>query len=920
MATRVKSKPKPKGRAKAAAKPAVKTRAKTGSNRALETYRRKRDFNKTPEPGAVVQSSAEGNSYLIQKHAARRLHYDFRLELDGVLLSWAVPNGPSLDPADKRLAVRTEDHPLEYGKFEGVIPAGEYGGGTVMLWDRGSWEPVGDPHAGIKNGDFKFILHGERLHGKWVLVRMRKRADERGDKENWLLIKERDDEAKPGHGKALTEKDLPSVVSQRSMGEIADQRQRVWSSKSGELAVNDDTPTKKGSTGKQSQDTQAKLMGKAKNAAPTMPKALAEAKRSALPDFVAPELCALVDDAPDGARWVHEIKLDGYRTQVRLEKGKARMLTRKGLDWTAKFKSIAKLIEQLPAKSALIDGEIVMLDTAGVSSFSGLQDALSNDDDSSLIYYAFDLLHLDGKNLTKLPLADRKAALAALFGGLPPDGRLRYSSHVAGRGKDVFEHACRLGLEGIVSKLGDSPYRGGRGGDWLKVKCTHRQEFVIGGWLSSSAAGRDLRSILVGYFEQGKFVYAGKIGTGFNDRSGGALATQLRKLARKDPPFVGQLPAEVRRGAQWVEPKLVVEAEFAAWTSDRILRHAAFKGVREDKDAKEITIELPGEDAADAKPAARAVRDSATASPAKGKPARPNAPPRTYGGVKLTHPDRVLWPDDGVTKQALADYYAVVAPLIMPHIENRPLSLVRCPDGIAGQCFFQRHMGQGLPDAVKPAKVRDEKQAYLTITDTAGLFSLVQFSTLEIHPWGARVDDPEHPDRIVMDFDPHESVPWKSVVAAAIDCRDRLADMGLTSFVKTTGGKGLHVVVPLDRKQDWDEVRGFAEALAKTMAKDNRLYITTMTKSARTGRIFIDYLRNARTSTAIAPYSTRSRPGAPVAAPLDWDELKTIPSGGHFTLTTLPRRLSAMKKDPWAAMFKTRQSLTQKAKKAVGLA
>jgi bifunctional non-homologous end joining protein LigD len=935
---------RPKVTVKSAVKPnpAVKARTAATAGKALETYRRKRDFNKTPEPGPVVQSSKGGNSYLIQKHAATRLHYDFRLELDGVLLSWAVPNGPSLDPHDKRLAVRTEDHPLEYGGFEGIIPKGEYGGGTVMLWDRGTWEPIGDPHEGLKNGNLKFILRGERLKGKWVLVRMKPRPGEKPGKENWLLIKEMDEVAQPGKGKALTEAALPSVVSKRSMDEIANQRKRVWSSRQGEMpagqvdAMRKAEPVRKapgatsGARPSRAKTTALKSAATPRAVAGALPESVKNAPRESLPDFVPPELCTLVSKAPEGEQWLHEIKLDGYRIQARVANGKTRMLTRKGLDWTNQFGAVARALAALPAKAALIDGEIAVLDETGVSSFNGLQQTLTDEKDEQLVYFAFDLLHLDGRNLRGLPLEERKEALKLLLSGVEGEGPIRYSDHVIGRGNEVYGQACRLALEGMVSKRRDAPYRSGRGRDWVKVKCVKRQEFVVGGWTSSTAAGRDLRSILVGYYDKGKFRYAGKIGTGFNDRTGAALADKLRKLERKSQPFEGQLPSEVRRGAHWAEPKAVVEAEFGAWTGDRILRHAAFKGVREDKDPKEITIELPvdsgpkgssgstqqGDGKTDS---ATAAKKSKNASAAKKPATGASNKPLNYAGMRITHPDKVLWPADGVTKQALADYYASVAKLMLPHIVNRPLSLVRCPDGLAGQCFFQRHVGQGLPDAVKPVKVRSEKQAYLAIEDERGLFAVVQFSALELHPWGATVDDPEHPDRIVMDFDPHESVPWKSVVNAAIECRDRLTGMGLKSFVKTTGGKGLHVVFPLERKHDWDEVRGFAEALAKTMAKDNPLYITTMTKSARTGRIFIDYLRNARTSTAIAPYSTRARPGAAVAAPLFWDELPSIPSGSFFTLANFPRRLATIKSDPWAEMFKIRQSLTQKAKTAVGM-
>ena len=844
--------------------------ATTAPKGPLEAYRRRRDFARTPEPPPEVASSAAGNGYLIQKHAARRTHFDFRLELDGVLLSWAVPNGPSLDPAERRLAVRTEDHPLEYGSFEGVIPAGQYGGGTVMLWDRGHWTPTKEPRAGLKRGQLEFELHGERLRGGWVLTRLRPKPDERGDRENWLLIKRHDGEERPGEGAALADGATTSVASGRSMAEIAQDRSRVWSSQSGELAP----------------EAAAAPDGR-------MPPAVAAARAAALPDFVEPQLATLVAAAPAGERWLHEIKYDGYRTQARIAGGACRMLSRSGLDWTAKFTPIADRLARLAVRDALVDGEVVVLEASGVSSFGALQQALSEGVAGNLTYFAFDLLHLDGRDLRRLPLADRKTALAALLAGEPDDGPVRYSQHYTDRGPDFFAQACRLALEGIVSKRADAAYRSGRGRGWVKSKCTRRQEFVVGGWLSSTAAGRDLRSLLVGYHEGGRLVYAGKVGTGFGAAEAERLLAALKRVPRKSPPFAA-VPREAARGARWVEPEVVVETEFRAWTDDRMLRHAAFKGLREDKPAREVTLDVPIEE--DPMP-------------------RPTVAAET--GIVLTHPDRVLWPEHGYTKQMLADYYAEVAPLLLPHVAGRPLSLVRCPGGIP-DCFFQRHAGQGLPDAVKAVRVRDEKEPYLAIDDVAGLIALVQVAALELHPWGARVDDVERPDRIVMDFDPDESLPWERVVAAGFACRDRLASMGLTGFVKTTGGKGLHVVVPIERRHGWPEVKAFAQALAVAMAADDATFVTTMAKSARRGRIFIDYLRNDRTATAVAPYSTRARPGAPVALPVDWDELRTLPSGGHYTLASIGRRLGRGD-DPWAAMAGLRQRITAKAKRSVGL-
>ncbi|MBM3598113.1 MAG: DNA ligase D [Alphaproteobacteria bacterium] len=852
----------------------------------LDVYRRKRDFARTPEPPPEVKSSAGGNSYVIQKHAARRLHYDFRLELDGVHLSWAVPNGPSLDPAERRLAIRTEDHPLEYGGFEGVIPAGEYGGGTVMLWDRGTWTWTKDPREWLPRGLLEFELHGERLRGGWVLTRLKPRPDEKGDKENWLLIKRRDAYARPGEGTSVIQSAVNSVATGRSMDEIASERSRVWSSKQGEIA-----PEAAG-------DAKPRPAARRKAAArPTFTESVATAPARKMPDFLPVQLATLVAVPPAGPKWLHEIKFDGYRMQALIDDRKVRMLTRTGLDWTSKFGPIAKALRELSVRSAIIDGEVVVQDQSGVSDFSALQQALSESKLDGLRYFAFDLLYLNGRDLTRLPLRERKAALAALLAANSGSALLLYSEHYLDRGREFFDQACRLALEGIVSKKAEAPYTAGRNPAWLKIKCTKRQEFVIGGWLSSTATGRDLRSLLVGYHEKGKLRYAGKVGTGFDEKSGGKLLAALKSRSRKDSPFVG-VPAEIARGIHWIEPELVAEVEFGSWTRDRILRHASFAGLREDRDAREVVLETP-------------IETTATADERTGKAA--------YAGVTLTHPDRVLWPEGGITKQALADYYASVAHLIMPHLAGRPLSLFRCPDGIGKHCFFQRHMGQGLPDAVKPVKVRNEKEPYLAIEDEAGLFSLIQFSTLEIHPWGARASDPEHPDRIVMDFDPSEELPWSTIVNAALECRERLSALGLKSFVKTTGGKGLHVVLPIAPRYEWKEVKAFAMALASSMAADSPRYVTNMAKSARKGRIFIDYLRNDRTSTAIAPYSTRARPGAPIALPVAWDELKLLPSGRHYTVATIGRRLAGLKSDPWAEMDGLKQQITAKARKAVGL-
>jgi bifunctional non-homologous end joining protein LigD len=846
---------------------------------ALARYRAKRDFAKTPEPGPEVESGAGGHRFVVQKHAARRLHYDFRLELDGVLKSWAVTRGPSLDPADRRLAVRTEDHPLAYGGFEGVIPAGQYGGGTVVLWDQGTWEPLSPPEQGLAKGHLHFRLSGARMHGEWSLVRMNKPDEKR---ENWLLIKGDDDEARPGKGASLVDKAQTSVASKRAMDRIAADRDAVWSSS---RADPPDTPK-----------SEPVRRGKA----PGSP-----------PRFVPPQLATLVDHPPAGDQWLHEIKYDGYRIACRIAGGKATMLTRGGLDWTPKFAALAERAAGLPVDTALIDGEVVVLNETGVSSFSALQQALSEGDDNALTYFAFDLLDLDGKELTARPLEERKAALRALFADVPPDGRLRYSEHYAGRGADFFRNACRMALEGTVSKRRDRPYVSGRGRDWQKSKCVLRQEFVIGGFLPSAAAGRALGSLAVGYRRDGKLVYAGRVGTGFSGAVADDLRQKLDARTVKTPPFES-VPRAAARGVRWVKPDLVCEVAFAAWTADGMIRHAAFQGLREDKEAEEVTLEQPAK-ADDT--------DKTAATPRRARP-QPKSGPVEMAGIHLTHPDKVLYPDIGLTKRDLADYYGQVAVLMLPHVANRPLSVVRCPDGQAGECFFQRHYGPGLPAAIQRAPVEGTKggETYLKIGSAAGLVGLVQIGVLEIHPWGARADAPDKPDRVIFDFDPGPEVEWQAVVAAAEECRDRLDALKLKSFVKTTGGKGLHVVVPVARRYGWPLVKGFAKALAGQMAADAPdRFTVTMAKSARTGRIFIDYLRNDLTATAVAPYSSRARPGAPVATPLHWRELPGIPGGGHFTVRTLPQRLTRGFEDPWHDMPHLNQTLSAAARAALRL-
>ncbi len=840
------------------------------AERKLTRYNQKRNFRKTAEPSGKVAHSKSGFSYLIQKHAASRLHYDFRLELDGVLKSWAVTRGPSLDPEDRRLAVEVEDHPVAYGGFEGVIPQGQYGGGTVMMWDEGTWEPLGDPVKELKKGSLHFKLHGKRLHGEWTLVRMKDRPKDKG-RHNWLLIKRTDQYAKPGEGETFLQKHATSVVTHRAMEKIARDADRTWQSKPREAAA-------------------------AKSAKAGVKK---------LPAFIEPQLATLTDALPQGEDWLHEVKFDGYRVLAYIEDGKARMLTRNGLDWTGKFGDLPAMLARLPVRNAILDGELVSLNEDHVSNFADLKNALS-DPGSPLSYYVFDLLYLDGNDLRKLPLIERKEKLQPLLEKRKLE-RIFYSEHFTGEAKFLTK-ACTMHLEGVISKRADAPYHSGRGKSWLKTKCHLRQEFVIGGFTPPSDGSNGIGSLLLGYYDDGKFVYAGRVGTGFDHATSRALRKTLNKLKRDSMPYqkysdAGRRGPGWKRGVFWVEPQLVCEVEFTEWTEDGALRHPSFQGLREDKPARTIKRDKPV-------PLSKA-KQAAAKEIAAEKPRRKKTEPASApGGVSLSHPDKILWPGDGFTKQDLADYYTAVAKWMLPHIAGRPLSLVRCPAGSGKPCFFQRHAGEGLSPHIDTLPVYKDEAPYLMVHDLAGVLAMVQMGVLEIHQWGSHAPDWDKPDLIVFDFDPAPDVPFARVKNAAREMRARLAKLKLKSFLKTTGGKGLHVVVPIRPQHDWDTIKAWARAMAELMAADApALYTTNMRKAERTGRIFIDYLRNGETATAIAPYSSRARDHAPVSVPLAWEELPRLKAGNLWTIATLPARLKKLKADPWKRFFTTKQTL-----------
>jgi bifunctional non-homologous end joining protein LigD len=856
------------------------------ASKKLTAYRAKRDFTRTAEPsGSAKVASSKGLRYVIQKHAARRLHYDLRLELDGVFKSWAVTRGPSLDPRDKRLAVEVEDHPLDYGDFEGTIPEGEYGGGTVQIWDRGFWTPEGDRSsaAALAKGELKFSLEGQRLHGNWVLVRM-KRDRDRGKRTNWLLIKHRDEHAVDGDGNALLAEDR-SIASGRAMAAIAAGKGRG--------------PKPFMLAGKRAADPAAVWRSNREAAAPARRAAAArrsDVKRKAakgLPDFIAPQLCLSVERPPNEPGWAHEVKFDGYRLQLRILDGKATLKTRKGLDWTDKFKAIAAEAAALP--DGIIDGEIVALDDHGTPDFAALQAALSEERTDDLIFYAFDLLFAGDEDLRPRPLAERKRRLAALR---PDRGSalIRYVEHFETAGDAVLRSACKMSLEGIISKRLDAPYQSGRTGSWTKAKCRAGHEVVIGGYTTTS--GR-FRSLLVGVHRENHLAYVGRVGTGFGQDKVKDLLPRLKAVATKTSPFTGPGAPRKEANITWTRPELVAEVEFAGWTDGGNVRQAAFKGLREDKPADEVVVEMPA--SAESTDVAQPVPEE--------KPARPVAARRSGGdkpavmGVPITKPDKALWPDGGdgqpVTKLDLAHYFEAVGEVMIPYLRGRPCSIVRAPDGIDGQRFFQRHAMPGISNLLELVNV-GERKPYVGIDRVEGLAAVAQIGAVELHPWNCFPHDPDTPGRLVFDLDPGPDVPFAMVVEAAREMRDRLDELGLVSFCKTTGGKGLHVVTPLAAvakgKLTWPIAKDFAHEVCIRMAQDKPdRYLVNMAKRLRAGRIYLDYLRNDRMSTAVALLSPRGRPGATVSMPLAWTQVKADLDPQRFTIRTVPALISKSK-------------------------
>ncbi|HZV61695.1 MAG TPA: DNA ligase D [Methylophilaceae bacterium] len=869
----------------------------------LQKYWEKRDFNITPEPRGKVVKTGEELSYYIQEHHARRLHYDFRLELDGTLKSWAVPKGPSLDPSEKRLAVHVEDHPLEYGTFEGDIPEHQYGAGHVKLWDRGTWTPLGNPSKDYRRGRLKFRLDGVKLSGVWNLVRMPMREE---GKDNWLLIKEDDEEARSGDEAHITTL-RPESVSDNPPG-----TRKIWQSNRAVDASPETAKTKASKSAKPSKTTTASTSASLAK--------VAGAKKMAMPDMISPQLATLAPHAPEGDDWLSEIKFDGYRAVTRIGNGKVSMFTRAANDWTDKWEQIAGVIGKLPVKQAWLDGEVVALDAEGNISFQALQNMARSGKKARLAYYVFDLVYLDGYDLSETPLIERKRLLKEIFDGATQSDVIRYSDHIVGGAQQVFEHACMHGMEGIVVKRADTGYLQSRGRAWLKVKCLQRQEFVIGGYTDPAGSREEFGALLVGvYDDKQQLQYAGRVGTGFDAALLKSVSKDFKHLEQTKAPFHNPPKGYEAKGVHWLKPELVAEINFAQWTDSGSIRHASFAGLRKDKPPQEIRREEPLSER-ELKKAEKEAAKADVVKPDVAKDETRSAPSSSGGkkgtatvaGVNITHPSKILFPGIGLTKLELAQYYERVADWILPHLKDRPLTLVRCPDGGEKECFFQKNAKETTPAEVGRIVVPvDGTSTYMEAESVKALIGLIQMGVLELHTWGSHEGSLELPDRMIFDIDPAEGLDWDRVVEAALLIRSLLEEIGLRSFLKTTGGKGLHVVTPLKPERDWDEIKAFSKSIAEHLSRTlPDRFTANMSKSKRTDRIFIDYLRNGLGATAVAAYSTRAKPNAPVSVPVAWEELESDLRSNSYTVRNIFERLDNLKQDPWKDYFKLQQRIT----------
>lgn len=895
--------------------------------RSLDEYRRKRNFKLTSEPAGpaadakakalgeknTLKRKEKGGDFVIQKHDASHLHYDLRLEIDGVYKSWAVPKGPSLEPGKKRLAVKTEDHPLEYGDFEGTIPAKEYGGGTVMIWDRGQWHYTDK----TKKKDFPkridFALNGEKLQGAWTLVKTAGKPNSKA--EHWLLIKRTD------KGAELSKITDLSVKTGRTMEQIA----------AGEDAATDtdqtsDTQPKFDKETDETTNEKGKSnegRRKAEGLTQADIKSIEGAQKKKVAANLSPMLARLADDAPQGEDWLHEIKFDGYRILAHKKKDTIKLLSRNGKDWTKKFPQIAKALKKLNIEEAVLDGEVVAMDDDGTSSFRALQAALSAEKTSALLYQAFDLIYLNERDLTATPLTERKYLLAKLLEEFLQNQsetiskRVRYTDHIVGRGPEFFQQACQLGLEGIISKQADSTYRLGQRKNWLKVKCTAQDELIVCGYTKPKGQRKGFGALLLGAWQGDELIYTGKVGTGFSHSVLKDVFNQLQRLERKTSPFANP-PEEPQ--VHWVTPQLVAEVEFTEWTRDGVLRHPSFRGLREDKEAKDIKLpDVLNSGKSKASKTADTEKSQASSKVSTHKLSKSTAKPSKQNGrveiegVSLSSPDKVLYAEQGITKLQLAQYYQKVEPWVLRQLVGRPLSLVRCPEGFDKECFFQKHPGSTLAKSIPRVQVKEKNKntTYVYVEELSHIIALVQMGVLELHAWGSKADDLEHPDMMVFDLDPGPDVKLETIFSVAKDLKERLSQLGLESFPRTTGGKGLHLVIPIQPHHDWDQVKAFCRGVAHEHAQDDSDRVTAnMAKSKRKGKIYLDYLRNGRGATAIASYSPRARPGAPVAVPVAWRELTAALKPDRYNVENIHRRLAVLQQDPWADFEQARRKLT----------
>jgi bifunctional non-homologous end joining protein LigD len=932
----------------------------------LETYRKKRRFEKTPEPageprmqrgpgGAAARPNGHGLSYVIQEHHARRLHYDFRLELDGTLRSWAVPKGPSLDPSVKRLAVHVEDHPLEYGSFEGEIPEGNYGAGSVIVWDRGTWEPVGgvaQARKAYEVGKLKFRLDGEKLHGGWALVRSGMRGG--GDKEQWLLIKERDQEARSEQefdviaerpGSVLADgSEKRAKARRRGGGAQADVRDEKVVGEGGSRAkaagkIKGSASARKGAAERLAVPAKAPHPGEAGTKRPDIvatrsgeslrvlaaKPAIEGAVKALLPAVLAPQLATLVDSAPKGDDWLYEIKFDGYRMLTRIDRDDAisvRIFTRNGLDWTTKFGKQSEALGALDVHTAWLDGEATVLDSRGVPSFQALQNAFDANRPQEIVFFLFDLPYLNGYDLRNVPLVQRRALLRALTENVEQD-TIRFSEDFALDAEDLLRSACEMALEGIVGKRRDSRYTSIRSGAWVKLRCRRRQEFVVGGYTEPSGSRSGFGALLLGVYDaNGTLQYAGRVGTGFDAATLRAVKKELEARETKRMPFAEMPRERSRTQVHWVRPELVAECNFAEWTSERIVRQASFVSLRRDKPAQEIAREIAQE--APRKGGEVGNRASQTGTESRRKATgstRKQADSDMVAGVRITHPDRVVDKTTGVRKLDLARYFERVAPWMLPHLKGRPLALVRAPDGIDGELFFQKHTSRlEMPHVTQHEGLDPGHPPLLTIDNLQALIGAAQMGTIELHTWNAVAASLEKPDRIVFDLDPDPALGWDRMIEAASLTRSLLEELGLRSWCKTSGGKGLHLVVPLARQAGWDEVKAFAQAAAQHMASTlPDRFSAKMGAQNRRSRIFIDYLRNNRGSSTVVAYSPRARPGMGVSVPLAWDEVEGTTGGAQWTVENLHERLDALHTDPWEEYARTKQRITREMQERLGM-